>query len=135
MDNVEKIKMMKIIDIKNRREFYKISGMFLLGLAAYGTIIAFFTSTVYVTADEELYVALAKSFHYTGSFEVNGKMANYNCILFLFTGKHFIFYAFYWRYMHVLCNISHLAAGQEDIKKRKGNCVYQRIVDVDALYV
>ena len=40
MDNVEKIKMMKIIDIKNRREFYKISGMFLLGLAVYGTIIA-----------------------------------------------------------------------------------------------
>ena len=75
-------KTLNLIDIKNRREFYKISGMFLLGLAAYGTIIAFFTSTVYVTADEELYVALAKSFHYTGSFEVNGKMANYNCVLY-----------------------------------------------------
>ncbi len=112
MDNVEKIKMMKIIDIKNRREFYKISGMFLLGLAVYGTIIAFFTSTVYVTADEELYVALAKSFHYTGSFEVNGKMANYNCVLYsILISLAYYFYSpesilFFMRFIGVICMCS-----------------------------
>lgn len=74
--------MKKMLNIENKQEFYRILEIFLLGVAVYGTIITFFTSTVYVTADEELYVALAKSFHYTGRFSVNGKAANYNCVLY-----------------------------------------------------
>lgn len=64
------------------RHFYKVCGIFILGIIIYGIIISFFTATVYVNVDEELYVALAKSFHYAGRFEVNGQMANYNCVLY-----------------------------------------------------
>lgn len=56
--------------------------LFFLAVIIYGIIALFFTSTVHVEVDEELYVALAKSFHYKGRFEVSGNAVNYNCVLY-----------------------------------------------------
>lgn len=56
--------------------------LFLSVVIIYGIIALFFTSTVHVGVDEELYVALAKSFHYLGRFEVDGSTVNYNCVLY-----------------------------------------------------
>lgn len=56
--------------------------LFFLAVTIYGIIALFFTSTVHVEVDEELYVALAKSFHYKGRFEVSGNAVNYNCVLY-----------------------------------------------------
>lgn len=64
--------------VKNRHIFI----LFLSAVIIYGIIALFFTSTVHVEVDEELYMALAKSFHYLGRFEVDGNIVNYNCVLY-----------------------------------------------------
>lgn len=55
---------------------------FFLGIIVYGIIVSLFTSTVHIKVDEELYLALAKSFHYKGVFEIEGNIVNYNCYLY-----------------------------------------------------
>lgn len=60
----------------------KITRIYLFSIIIYGIIILLFTSTVHVEVDEELYLSLAKSFHYLGRFEMNGEIANYNCVLY-----------------------------------------------------
>lgn len=56
--------------------------IFVFAVIVYGIIASVFTSTVHIGVDEELYIALAKSFHYKGRFEVNGSVVNYNCVLY-----------------------------------------------------
>lgn len=56
--------------------------MFFIAVIVYGIIASLFTSTVHAVVDEELYVALAKSFHYKGRFEVDGSIVDYNCVLY-----------------------------------------------------
>lgn len=65
-------------EVKDSRIIY----LFLSAVIIYGIIALFFTSTVHVEVDEELYVALAKSFHYKGRFEADGNIVNYNCVLY-----------------------------------------------------
>lgn len=95
-----------------KQEFHKVCGIFLLSLIVYGVIISFFTATVYVNVDEELYVALAKSFHYSGRFEVNGKLTDYNCVLYsLLLSLAYFFYSpekilFIMRFIGVVCMCS-----------------------------
>lgn len=69
----------KISFVKRNRQIFI---MFLAAIIVYGVIASLFTSTVHVKVDEELYVALAKSFHYKGRFEVDGSVVNYNCVLY-----------------------------------------------------
>lgn len=64
------------------KENRQICVMFIIAVIVYGVIASMFTSTVHVGVDEELYVALAKSFHYKGRFEVDGGIVNYNCVLY-----------------------------------------------------
>lgn len=76
--------------VKNRH----IIILFLSAVIIYGIIAALFTSTVNVEVDEELYVALAKSFHYKGRFEMNGNTVNYNCVLYsMLISVAYYFYA------------------------------------------
>lgn len=56
--------------------------IFLISIIVYGIAVSFFTSTVHVGVDEELYVALARSFHYTGKFEYGNQIMDYNCVLY-----------------------------------------------------
>lgn len=60
----------------------KIALLFVSAVIIYGIIISFFTSTVHIDVDEELYVALAKSFHYNGKFEYGNQLLDYSCVLY-----------------------------------------------------
>ena len=60
----------------------KIALLFCGAVIIYGIIISFFTSTVHIDVDEELYVALARSFHYNGRFEYENQILNYSCVLY-----------------------------------------------------
>ena len=56
--------------------------LFLTGVIFYTIWVSLFTSTVHIEVDEELYVTLAKSFHYLGRFEKNGQILDYSCVLY-----------------------------------------------------
>lgn len=56
--------------------------LYLGSVIVYGIIASLFTSTVHIDVDEELYLALAKSFHYNGRFEYGGELLDYSCILY-----------------------------------------------------
>ena len=59
-----------------------ILGIYLIAVIVYGIIVSLFSSTVHVGVDEELYLTLAKSFHFAGQFEINGEIVDYNCVLY-----------------------------------------------------
>lgn len=60
----------------------KITLLYLSSIIVYGIIASLFTSTVHIDVDEELYVALAKSFHYNGRFEYGSQLLDYSCVLY-----------------------------------------------------
>lgn len=57
-------------------------GIYLAAILFYGFFVSLFSSTVHVGVDEEIYLALAKSFHYHGRFEIAGEPSSYTCILY-----------------------------------------------------
>lgn len=67
---------LKLLQQKN------IKWLFLIGVIFYTVWVSLFTSTVHIEVDEELYVTLAKSFHYFGRFEKNGQILDYSCVLY-----------------------------------------------------
>lgn len=67
---------MKTISIK------KIILLYIVFICLYGVIVSFFTSTVHIDVDEELYLEMARSFHYEGRFALGGEIVNYSCILY-----------------------------------------------------
>ncbi len=71
--------------------------MILLYLAAvvlYGILVSCFTATVHIRVDEELYLALAKSFHYEKRFMAGGIPVNYSCVLYsMLISVAYYFYA------------------------------------------
>lgn len=75
------------------REKAKIVLLFCVAVFAYGIIVSLFTATVHINVDEELYVALAKSFHYNGKFQLGNELLNYNCVLYsmLISVAYFIY--------------------------------------------
>ena len=84
------------------KETRKITGIYLISVLIYGIFVSFITSTVHIGCDEELYLELAKSFHYSGSFRFDGAPATYNSVLysvlltftyfFLFSGTDIIYH-------------------------------------------
>lgn len=48
----------------------------------YGIVASTFTSTVHIDVDEQLYLSMARSFHYEGRFAVGDTVLNYSCILY-----------------------------------------------------
>lgn len=67
---------MKTVSIK------KIILLYIVFVCLYGIIVSFFTSTVHIDVDEELYLEMARSFHYEGRFALGGEILNYSCILY-----------------------------------------------------
>lgn len=67
---------MKSVSIK------KIILLYLVFVCLYSVIVSFFTSTVHIDVDEELYLEMARSFHYEGRFALGGEIVNYSCILY-----------------------------------------------------
>ncbi len=86
---------------------YKIVMLYLISILVYGKIVSVFTCTVHTFVDEELYLALAKSFHYQGSFLVDGVPVSYTCVLYsLLISLAYYFYTpdkilFVMRFMNV----------------------------------
>lgn len=60
----------------------KIVGIYLISILIYGIFVSFISSTVHIGCDEELYLELAKSLHYSGKFRFNGAPATYNSVLY-----------------------------------------------------
>lgn len=89
-----------------------IKWLFLIGVIFYTAWVSLFTSTVHIEVDEELYVTLAKSFHYLGRFEKNGQILDYSCVLYsMLLSLAYYFYTpesilFLMRFIGVLCMCS-----------------------------
>lgn len=86
--------------------------LFLIGVVFYTAWVSLFTSTVHIEVDEELYVTLAKSFHYLGRFEKNGQILDYSCVLYsMLLSLVYYFYTpenilFLMRFIGVICMCS-----------------------------
>lgn len=65
-----------------KEEGKRVAVLYLITVVVYGAAAFLFTSTVHIDVDEELYMALAKSFHYNGEFAYGGQLLNYNCVLY-----------------------------------------------------
>ena len=57
-------------------------GVYLLAVMGYTLWVSNFTIPVHIKVDEELYISMARSFHYEGVFSENGVRLNYSCILY-----------------------------------------------------
>ena len=65
-----------------KKTINKIVGIYLISILIYGIFVSFISSTVHIGCDEELYLELAKSFHYSGKFRFNGELVTYNSVLY-----------------------------------------------------
>lgn len=50
----------------------KLLGLYILGVIGYAFFVSRFTIPVHLTVDEELYISMARSFHYQGHFSQGG---------------------------------------------------------------
>lgn len=66
----------------SRTDLKKIIGWYVAFAIIYGFVVAGFTSTVHMNVDEELYLSMARSFHYNGCFEAAGTKVSYSCVLY-----------------------------------------------------
>lgn len=57
-------------------------GIFLVGIAIYLILASRMTVPVYKWVDEELYVSMARTFHYDGNFAKHYQILNYNCVIY-----------------------------------------------------
>lgn len=56
--------------------------IYIVAVAGYAVFITRFTIPVHLNVDEELYISMARSFHYDGMFSQNGQILNYSCVLY-----------------------------------------------------
>ena len=62
--------------------YSKILILYIFSVIGYLFFVHSFTIPVHIDVDEELYIAMAKSFHYTKTFQHSGSTLNYSCILY-----------------------------------------------------
>ena len=60
----------------------KLLGLYILGVIGYAFFVSRFTIPVHLTVDEELYISMARSFHYQGHFSQGGILLDYTCVLY-----------------------------------------------------
>ena len=56
--------------------------IFVIMVVGYGVFVSLFSSPIHVGVDEELYISMARTFHYEGKFMMGGELLNYNCVLY-----------------------------------------------------
>lgn len=61
---------------------YLVIGIYFLAVTGYLIWVNKFTIPVHLKVDEELYISMARSFHYEGKFAENGMVLNYSCVLY-----------------------------------------------------
>lgn len=64
------------------KTFVKLLIIYIVAVLAYGILAAHFTIPVHLGVDEELYISMARSFHYDGVFSREGQILNYSCVLY-----------------------------------------------------
>ena len=57
-------------------------GIFILGIVVYLILASKMTVPVYKWVDEELYVSMARTFHFDGNFAKHYQVLNYNCVIY-----------------------------------------------------
>lgn len=60
----------------------KIAVIYIVAVLVYTLFVARFTIPVHLGVDEELYISMARSFHYDGVFSQEGQILNYSCVLY-----------------------------------------------------
>lgn len=68
--------------MKNNKACLKVIAVYLAAVFGYALFVRLFTIPVHLKVDEELYISMAKSFHYAGNFSRNGEILNYSCVLY-----------------------------------------------------
>lgn len=66
--------------------------IYVCAIFAYCMFASFFTIPVHLSVDEELYISMAKSFHFDGCFMHDGQIVDYSCYLY----SLIISLAYYW---------------------------------------
>jgi len=90
----------------------KLMAIYVLACTGYIFWNRFFTIPVHLGVDEQLYISMAKSFHYTGHFAENGQILNYSCYFYsILISLAYFFYSpekivFLFRCIGVVCMLS-----------------------------
>lgn len=64
------------------KSFFKLAIIYIAAVAGYAVFISRFSIPVHLKVDEELYISMARSFHYDGVFSQDGQILNYSCVLY-----------------------------------------------------
>lgn len=95
-----------------KRNIFLICALYLVGVFFYLGIVKVFTIPVHLKVDEELYISMARSFHYEGVFSKNGDILDYSCVLYsMILSLAYYFYSpenilFLFRLINVLIMLS-----------------------------
>lgn len=73
---------MKNIKMGRRENSLKLFGIYFFAVIVYGSLVSFFSIPVHLGVDEELYISMARSFHYEGVFAKGGEVLDYTCVLY-----------------------------------------------------
>ena len=103
------------MNMKKQGRFRHALELVVLYLAAclfYAWFVHRFTIPVHLGVDEELYISMARSFHYEGRFAMNGEVLDYSCCLYsMLLSAAYFFYdpstiLFHLRLIGVICMLS-----------------------------
>ncbi|MCI8397460.1 MAG: hypothetical protein HFJ52_07635 [Clostridia bacterium] len=92
--------MKKIGDYLEKHAKLVLVVLFIIGILVYGALSYKMKVAVYHDVDEELYISMARTFHYDGNFAKNYEVLNYNCVIysmiisvayFFYSAKHILF--------------------------------------------
>lgn len=94
------------------RHVLDLVGVYLAACLFYAWFVRRFTIPVHLGVDEELYISMARSFHYEGAFQMNGETLNYSCCLYsMLLSLAYFFYnpatlLYHFRLIGVVCMLS-----------------------------
>ena len=72
---------MQLVNMVAKNRNRQIFMWYIFFVVLYGVVVSFFSSTVHIDVDEELYLGMARSFHYQGKFAIENNV-NYSCVLY-----------------------------------------------------
>ena len=90
----------------------RLVALYIVACAGYMIWVHFFSIPVHLGVDEQLYISMAKSFHYSGHFAENGQVLNYSCYFYsILISLAYFFYSpekivFLFRCIGTVCMLS-----------------------------
>lgn len=82
------------------KSYAKLAFIYGIAVLGYALLVSQYTIPVHLSVDEELYISMARSFHYEGVFANENEILNYSCVLYsvllsfayyFFTPEHIMF--------------------------------------------